>query len=92
MLGAKLTLKAPQKGSNANTEAASARGALLRQPPGFESAGGHFNPANARPPGHAGDMPNLHVPTSGALDLEVLNTSISVDKDKPPRLIHARAS
>jgi len=37
-------------------------------------------------------MPNLHVPTSGALDLEVLNTSISVDKDKPPRLIHARAS
>jgi hypothetical protein len=28
-------------------------------------------------PGHAGDMPNLHVPASGALDLEVLNAPIT---------------
>jgi Cu/Zn superoxide dismutase len=34
-------------------------------------------------PGHAGDMPNLHVPVSGALDLEVLNASITLEKDKP---------
>ena len=58
------------------------------EPPGFDSAGGHFNPANARHgmmsgSGHAGDMPNLHVPASGALDLEVLNASITLDKDKP---------
>jgi hypothetical protein len=58
------------------------------EPPGFDSAGGHFDPANAHygmmsGPGHAGDMPNLHVPASGALDLEVLNTSITLDKDKP---------
>jgi Cu-Zn family superoxide dismutase len=58
------------------------------EPPKFESAGGHFNPANAHHgmmsgPGHAGDMPNLHVPASGVLDLEVLNTSITLDKDKP---------
>jgi Cu-Zn family superoxide dismutase len=64
------------------------------EPPGFDSAGGHFNPANARHgmmsgPGHAGDMPNLHVPASGALDLEVLNASITLDKDKPNSVFHA---
>jgi Cu-Zn family superoxide dismutase len=63
------------------------------EPPGFESAGGHFNPGNAHHgimsgPGHAGDMPNLHVPTSGPLDLEVLNASITLDKDKPNSVFH----
>ena len=63
------------------------------EPPGFDSAGGHFNPANAHHgmmsgPGHAGDMPNLHVPASGALDLEVLNTSITLEKDKPNSVFH----
>ena len=63
------------------------------EPPKFESAGGHFNPANAHHgmmsgPGHAGDMPNLHVPASGALDLEVLNTSITLDKDKANSVFH----
>jgi Cu-Zn family superoxide dismutase len=61
--------------------------------PKFESAGGHFNPANAHHgmmwgPGHAGDMPNLHVPATGALDLEVLNTSITLEKDKPNSVFH----
>jgi Cu-Zn family superoxide dismutase len=63
------------------------------EPPKFESAGGHFNPANAHHgmmsgPGHAGDMPNLHVPASGVLDLEVLNTSITLDKDKSNSVFH----
>jgi superoxide dismutase, Cu-Zn family len=63
------------------------------EPPAFDSAGGHFNPANAHHgmmsgPGHAGDMPNLHVPASGALDLEVLNASITLDKDKPNSVFH----
>jgi Cu-Zn family superoxide dismutase len=58
------------------------------EPPKFASAGGHFNPASVHHgmmsgPGHAGDMPNLHVPASGALDLEVLNVAITLDKDKP---------
>jgi superoxide dismutase, Cu-Zn family len=58
------------------------------EPPNFASAGGHFNPAGAHHgmmsgPGHAGDMPNLHVPDSGALDLEMLNVAITLDKDKP---------
>jgi Cu-Zn family superoxide dismutase len=63
------------------------------EPPSFDSAGGHFNPANAHHgmmsgPGHAGDMPNLHVPASGALDLEVLNASITLDKNKPNSVFH----
>jgi Cu-Zn family superoxide dismutase len=45
--------------------------------PPFQSAGGHFNPATAnhgfRDPGgpHAGDLPNIHVPASGTLRVEV---------------------
>ena len=39
-------------------------------------------------PGHAGDMPNLHVPASGTLDLEVLNAAITLDKDKPNSVFH----
>ena len=54
----------------------------------FESAGPHFNPTNHKHgmlsgEGHAGDMPNLHVPQSGELSVEVLNSAISLDKGKP---------
>jgi Cu-Zn family superoxide dismutase len=56
--------------------------------PPFTSAGGHFNPANkkhgmmAADGHHAGDMPNLVVPASGELKLEVVNTAVTLDKDK----------
>jgi Cu-Zn family superoxide dismutase len=54
----------------------------------FESAGGHFNPENTHHgmmsgPGHAGDMPNLHVPQSGDLSVEVVNTAVTLEKGKP---------
>ena len=57
--------------------------------PPFTSAGGHFNPGNkkhgllAAEGHHAGDMPNLHIPQSGDLTVEVVNTSITLDKGKP---------
>jgi Cu-Zn family superoxide dismutase len=56
--------------------------------PPFESAGGHFNPTNKKhgmmaDHGHAGDMPNLHVPQGGELKVEVLNTAITLEKGKP---------
>jgi Cu-Zn family superoxide dismutase len=45
--------------------------------PAFTSAGGHFNPTgaahgflNANGP-HAGDLPNIHVPDNGTLELEI---------------------
>jgi len=49
--------------------------------PPFKSAGAHFNPEHkkhgfiAAGP-HAGDMPNLHIPASGALDQEILNSNL----------------
>ena len=55
----------------------------------FISAGGHFNPGGkkhgimAADGAHAGDMPNLHVPGSGAVTVEVLNPAITLEKDKP---------
>ena len=47
----------------------------------FESAGPHFNPGNHKHgmmsgEGHAGDMPNLHVPQSGELSVEVVNAAV----------------
>jgi Cu-Zn family superoxide dismutase len=56
--------------------------------PPFTSAGGHFNPEHHKHgiiagPGHAGDMPNLYVPQSGDLSVEVVNAAITLEKGKP---------
>lgn len=54
--------------------------------PPFETAGDHYAP-EGRGHGfldedgpHAGDMPNIHVPASGDLEIEVLNTFVDVDE------------
>jgi Cu-Zn family superoxide dismutase len=60
--------------------------------PPFTSAGGHFNPSGkkhgmmAAEGYHAGDMPNLHIPTSGEIVVEVLNAAITLEKGKPNSL------
>lgn len=52
----------------------------------FTSAGGHYNPEDVshgieNPDGmHAGDMPNVHVPDTGSLEIEVLNHQVSVEQ------------
>jgi Cu-Zn family superoxide dismutase len=57
--------------------------------PPFDSAGGHFNPTSKKhgmmsvEGHHAGDMPNLIIPPSGELKLEVVNTMITLEKGKP---------
>jgi superoxide dismutase, Cu-Zn family len=57
--------------------------------PPFTSAGGHFNPGGkkhgmmAAEGHHAGDMPNLHIPTSGEIVVEILNTAVTLEKGKP---------
>lgn len=67
--------------------------------PPFTSAGGHYNPAFANhgfaAPGgpHAGDMPNIHVPASGKLTIEVFNPRLTVsdsllDSDGAAVVIH----
>lgn len=54
--------------------------------PPFTSAEGHFNPAGrqhgfqASGGAHAGDMPNLHVPASGDLEVQVLNQAVTLQK------------
>jgi len=60
--------------------------------PPFMSAGGHFNPDKkkhgmmATDGPHAGDMPNLHIPASGELVVEVLNGAVTLEKGKPNSL------
>lgn len=72
------------------------------EPPDFKSAGGHFNPEEDKhglmnPAGpHAGDMPNLHVPDSGTLVIEVFNPMVHLgkgllDEDGSALVIHSGA-
>ncbi len=61
--------------------------------PPFTSAGPHFNPTNQKHgimsgPGHAGDMPNLHIPPSGELSVELVNAAITLEKGKPNSIFH----
>lgn len=64
----------------------------------FTSAGGHFNPDSkkhgllANDGAHAGDMPNLHIPQSGDLTIEVLNAAITLEKGKPNSVFDADGS
>lgn len=66
--------------------------------PPFTSAGGHFNPGHKKhglmAPGgqHAGDMPNLHIPQSGDLTVEVMNTEITLEKGNPNSVFDADGS
>jgi Cu-Zn family superoxide dismutase len=68
--------------------------------PPFKSAGGHFNPDGKKhgfvaEGSHAGDMPNLHIPQSGDLEQEILNTNLTVDgmldADGAAVILHAGA-
>ena len=57
------------------------------EPPDFESAGGHYNPDQKkhglfREDGfHAGDLPNIHVPESGTLEVEVFTERLKLTDD-----------
>ena len=73
--------------------------------PAFDSAGGHFNPAQKKhglknPDGpHAGDLPDVYVATSGSGRYEVLTDGITLkpgtisifDADGSALVIHASA-
>src|SRR5581483_6485569 len=81
-------IKLSVKGLPAGEHAFHVHGVGKCEPP-FTSAGGHFNPGSKKhglmaPDGHhAGDMPNLHIPASGELAVEVMNDSITLEKGKP---------
>ena len=66
--------------------------------PPFTSAGPHFNPGNhkhgmeAKEGAHAGDLPNLHIPASGELVIEIANPMISLVKGQPNSVFDADGS
>ena len=72
--------------------------------PDFKSAGPDFNPDQTKhgimsPEGpHAGDLPNIHVPPDGKLEVEFLNPVVTIsqeaallDTDGTSIVIHANA-
>jgi Cu-Zn family superoxide dismutase len=94
-------LRVELDGLPAGTHAFHVHGVGACEPP-FKSAGGHFNPDGKRhgllaPEGpHAGDMPNIHVPASGTLTVEVYNQRLRLDSalfdaDGAAIVIHAGA-
>jgi superoxide dismutase, Cu-Zn family len=80
-------IKLSLKGLPAGEHAFHVHGTGKCEPP-FTSAGGHFNPDSKKhgimgaEGHHAGDMPNLHIPSDGTLSVEVVNTSITLEKGK----------
>jgi Cu-Zn family superoxide dismutase len=79
------------KGLPAGEHAFHVHGVGKCEPP-FTSAGGHFNPDSkkhgimAAAGHHAGDMPNLHIPSDGTLAIEVVNAAVTLEKGKPNSL------
>jgi Cu-Zn family superoxide dismutase len=67
------------------------------EPPDFKSAGGHYNPTNAKHgfvagnDKHAGDMPNQFVQDDGVLRAHVLNSQVTL-KDGEATLFDADGS
>jgi Cu-Zn family superoxide dismutase len=63
--------------------------------PGFTSAGGHFNPAGKQhglenPAGpHAGDLPNIIVPASGRVTVDLTTLHVALDVASPAFLFDA---
>ncbi|MFL6813194.1 MAG: superoxide dismutase family protein [Bradyrhizobium sp.] len=60
--------------------------------PPFTTAGAHFNPDHSKHgmlvgEGHAGDLPNLHIPDSGKLEVEFVTTKATLEKGKPNSLL-----
>src|SRR5690242_13426424 len=59
------------------------------EPPGFTSAGPHFNPESKKhgklnkEGHHAGDMDNINVPGNGKLNATVVDKDITLEKGKP---------
>lgn len=55
--------------------------------PDFTSAGGHYNPTDQahgffdEDGYHAGDLPNIHVPESGTLEVEFFSEQLKLDDD-----------
>lgn len=85
------------KGLPAGEHAFHVHGMGKCEPP-FTSAGGHFNPGNkkhgilAADGHHAGDLPNLHIPASGELTIEVMNAAVTLEKGKPNSLFGAQGT
>ncbi len=67
-------------------------------PPDFKTAKGHFNPFNKehgllnKKGFHAGDMPNVFTDDKGTLKVHILNTKVTLEKDKPNSLLKSEGT
>lgn len=63
------------------------------EPPDFQSAGSHFNPAAKEhgfhnPKGyHAGDLPNIEISPEGTIDTVIRTADVTLERGKPNSLL-----
>ncbi|MUT65999.1 superoxide dismutase family protein [Paenibacillus sp. NEAU-GSW1] len=68
------------------------------EPPGFESAGAHFNPSGKEhgfenPKGfHFGDLPNVIADASGNIDAKIISKNVTLVKNAPGSLLSSEGS
>lgn len=68
------------------------------EPPTFQSAGPHFAPMKTQhgllnPAGpHQGDLPNIHVPQSGSVSVEIFAPGVTLKEGAPTSLFDANGS
>jgi Cu-Zn family superoxide dismutase len=68
------------------------------EPPTFQSAGPHFNPASRKhgiesPQGqHAGDMPDVFVPAGGKVTVAVLVTGVTLEPGRADSLLDGNST
>ena len=92
-----ILLKMSLKGMPAGVRAFHVHAVGKCEPP-FTRAGPHFNPAGrkhgmqAAEGAHGGDMPNLHIPASGELVIEVADPKLSLVKGQPNSVFDADGS
>lgn len=93
-----LSLRIKVKGLTPGEKAIHVHDTGLCEPPNFNTAGDHVNPTGKehgfknKKGYHAGDLPNIIVPKSGEVDLEIMTPLLTLEQGKKNSLLDDNGS